>query len=157
MQWMLVSLASCIIAQLVGFVAVLVSMHLLVVPRFDGFSKSWRRTRCYIKNISFSASRDISGLETLTQSNVSILAFHEHHGVTQHHDVTHTSHKAAASVAPLSSASGGVVCAWVLVEYEARDSTLQLAFLQRKGVPAYDNSSCSTNTHVRSYHEYNTQ
>ncbi|ELT94715.1 hypothetical protein CAPTEDRAFT_198464 [Capitella teleta] len=44
-------------------------MQILVVPRYDDFAQSWRRTKCYIKNISFSAAENNhSPLMTTDQS-----------------------------------------------------------------------------------------
>ena len=52
-QWMSFTLVLCLLTQVLALISVLLSMQYQVVPKFEGFSRSWRRTRCYIKNITF--------------------------------------------------------------------------------------------------------
>lgn len=125
MQRSLVRLLACLFALLMGSIGVLFSMKILVVPRYDDFSQSWRRTRCYIKNITFSTQyiHQIPPQAQLSGKG-SVYIHHPH-------------------PSPVS-------CVHVFVDYVSKDNTLKETYLQEKTVLTHEQRGniCRGSKHV---------
>ena len=135
MQWMLVSFLGCIIAQVVGFVTVVVSMHLFVVPKFDKLS--WKRTRCYVRNIT------ISFLDT------------NYHGDFPHIRTSNiTKQELGYEKLPHSETVGSSVaqCTHVYVEYETGEGTSERGLLHSGGQAEAFTNHCNSSQHVSPCH-----
>lgn len=133
-RWVFIGLLACILAQIIGLITVFISMHLLVVPRFDGFSKSWKRTRCYVRNITLAFHSGYADDELLSHSGGSSVGLFKSDGGYYTSIRTYSSSN--------ESESSEALCARVYVDYEDDDHELRPTFLYRRGAPSNDSTDC---------------